>query len=58
MEVVVFGVRYHSLIEHILVVLLASVSGIGDDLTAVQSVFLMERFQKVDQRSRIRRKMP
>lgn len=57
MEVIVFDVRYHSLVEHILIVLLASVSGIGDDLAAVLSVFFMERFQKVDQRCGVRRSL-
>ena len=55
MEVVVLDIRNHSLGKHVLVVLLTSVSGICDDFTAVQTVFLMEGFQKVDKRSRIRR---
>lgn len=53
MEVVVFGVRYHSLIEHILVVLLASISSIGDDLPTLLGVFLQKSFQIFNQGFRI-----
>lgn len=57
MEIIVLDVRNHSVRKHVLVVLQASVSGIGDDLAALQTVFLMKRFEKIDERTRIRRSL-